>query len=132
MNFIMFIFVVSFTIKLFSMKNLTEFKKFLKSIEGNPEKKVVLTRETKTFYAPSHPGFQIHPAGHIKKEVLEPSYISIAQTNSFARKTEYGDSGLEFGSAKNWKFEGNTATYTETYGREGDHTTTTTLEYRFI
>jgi len=114
------------------MKNLAEFKKFLKTIEGNPEKQVILTRETKTFYAPSHPGFKFYPAGCIKREVLEPSYISIVETNSFARKTERGDSWFEFGSGKNWKFETNTATYAETYGREGDHTTTTTLEYHFI
>jgi len=114
------------------MKNLTEFKKFLKSIEGNPEKKVILTRETVTTYAPSHPISQAYPGRHITKQVLEPSYIGEVQNNAFYRHNGKELSRCDFGSAKNWKFQGNTATFTETYGREGDYTTSTTLEYRFI
>ena len=112
------------------MKNLTEFKKFLKSIEGNPEKKVVLTREIRTFYDPSHPSYQSNPTDHYKK--LEFSYISIVKTNAFAIKKSEGDLWCQFGSEKNWTFQDNTATYTGGEANEGYYSTISTLEYRFI
>jgi hypothetical protein len=114
------------------MKNFAEFKKFLKSIEGNPEKKVVLTRELITIYSFGHRLWEKYMDGRVEKEVLPPSYIGLVQNNAFFRHNGEELSRCDFGSAKNWSFEGNTATFIEKYGREGEFVETIKLQYRFI
>jgi len=119
-------------------KNLSQFQSFLKKIEGDQSWQVVVTKKFVTTYHENHPDFQKYENGvvYVREEITAPSFISKAQTNSFARKVK-ADTGkeidiwMQFEKAYKWKFEGNTAIYSEQYGREGDHLSEVSLTFEF-
>ena len=118
-------------------KNLSQFQNFLKKIEGDQSWEVVTTKKFVTTYHENHPAFQKYENGvYVREEITAPSFISKAQTNSFARKVK-ADTGneinvwMQFEKASKWKFEGNTAIYSDQYGREGDHISEVSLIFEF-
>jgi hypothetical protein len=118
-------------------KNLSQFQSFLKKIEGDQSWEVVATKKFVTTYHENHPAFQKYENGvYVREEITAPSFISKAQTYSFARKVK-ADTGneinvwMQFEKASKWKFEGNTAIYSEQYVREGDHVSEVSLTFEF-
>lgn len=119
------------------VKNLAQFKNFLKEIEGDQSWEVATNKKFVTTYHKNHPAFQRYENGVcVREEITAPSFISKAQTNSFARKVK-ADTGkeidiwMQFENASKWKFEDNTVIYSDQYGREGDHLSEVSLTFEF-
>ena len=116
-------------------ENFSQFKKFLKEIEGDQSWELVITKKYVTTYHEKHPAFQKYENGvWVGGEVTAPSFISKVQTNSFARRIKGSEAGsiwTQFENASKWKFGDNTAIYSDKDGREGDHESEVTLIFEF-
>lgn len=117
------------------VKNLAQFKNFLKEIEGDQSWQVVVKKKFVTTYHKNHPAFQKYENGaRVAEEVTTPSFILKTQTNSFARRVKGSETGsvwTQFENASKWNFEGNIATFYDKCGRENDHVSETELIFEF-